>query len=237
LSVSEEAAKPATPVRAWLPPAFLILLGVAALLIGLNTTFVPFAEQAASTAAISGKEYADVQLGNFARNPYLIRAHAAMGTTFVLIAALQFWRGFRTKHWRLHRYLGYAGLTLLLLLPLTGVASAIVYPFSGIAGVIPNVVWAVIILFAVASAWKAARRRVFISHEAWVTRATAMTVGISLSRVYEPILVQGFHVDARLAVAIVFWLGQGEALVVAEIWLRRPGSPLARRLAKRAGRI
>ncbi|MGC1305568.1 MAG: DUF2306 domain-containing protein [Caulobacteraceae bacterium] len=222
------------PLRGRLAPAFLILLGVAALFIGLNTTLVSFRDQAASVAAFSGKVYADVQLGAFARNPVLIRAHAAMGSAFVVIAAFQYWRKFRTRYLLVHRIMGYVGLTLLLLLPITGVAASIVYPFSGVAGVIPNVVWGIAILFCVARAWTAIRRRDVIEHEAWVVRATAMTVGISLSRLYEPILVQIFHMEPHMAVAAVFWLGQGEGLLVAESWLRRPGGPLKRKAARRA---
>ena len=85
----------------------------------------------------------------------------------------------------------------------------------------------------VACAWSSIRRRDVFAHEAWVARAAAMTVGITLSRLYEPLLVQVFHMGARPALATVFWLGQGEGLAAAEVWLRRPGGPLSRRVASR----
>ncbi len=237
MAVSPADTAPKRPsVRAGFAQAFLILLALGAFGIGLNTALVSFKDQAASVAALSGQLYADVQLGSFARNPVLIRSHAVMGSAFVLIAALQFWRGFRTRYPQAHRIMGYAGLALLSLLPITGVAASIVYPFSGVPGVIPNLFWAAIILFSVGKAWLAIRRRDVIDHEAWVMRATAMTVGITLSRIYEPVLVQVFHMQARPAVALVFWLGQGEGLLAAEVWLRRPGSPFARRLAKSKAR-
>jgi hypothetical protein len=44
----------------------------------------------------------------------------------------------------------------------------------------------------------------------------------------------GFHMDDHLALAVVFWLGQGEGLVLAELWLRRPNGPLARRAPRRS---
>src|SRR5271165_2124279 len=91
------------PVQAWLPPAFLILLGLGALGIGVTNVFVPFSVQAPSVAALSGQVYADEQLGSFARNPALIRSHAALGIVFVVIASFQFWRGFRNRHRRIHR--------------------------------------------------------------------------------------------------------------------------------------
>ncbi len=220
---------------AWLAPAFLISLGIGAFAIGLNNLFVPTAVQADSVAALAGKEYLQ-QLEAFDRNPLLIRAHVAMGTIFTVIAAFQFWRTFRMRHPGLHRIMGYCGLTLLALLPITGVASAIVYPFAGIAGVVPNVFWMVIVLFCVVRAWRAIRRRDVVEHEAWVTRATGLTVGISLSRLYEPLLFHLFHMEPHSALALSFWLGQGEGLVAAEIWLRRPGGALARRASRSASR-
>lgn len=222
---------PRIPV--WLAPAFLILLGVAALGIGLNNLLVPTAVQHDSVAALAGQSFADVQLTSFDRNPLLIRTHVVIGCAFTVLAAFQFWPGFRRRHRQVHRVMGYAALSCLVLLPTTGVACSLVYPFSGMAGVWPNLVWMTAILYCVDRAWRAIRRRDITSHEAWVLRATAMTVGISLSRVYEPLLVHLVHMDPRPATALVFWLGQGESFVVAELWLRRAGGPLARRAAAR----
>jgi hypothetical protein len=223
------------PSLAWFSRALLIALGVGALVIALNNLFVPTAAQADSVAALAGRAYLD-QLASFDQNPLLIRSHAAMGALFVVLAALQFWPRFRNRHRKAHRVIGYAALACLALLPATGVACTIVYPFAGPAAVLPNVVWMAAITFCIAAAWKAVRRHGILEHEAWVTRATAMTVGITLSRVYEPILVHLFHMDPHPATAVVFWLGQGEGLIAAELWLRRRGGPLFRRSALAAGR-
>lgn len=219
------------PVRSWLPPVILIGLGFGALFFALTNMLVPFPVQAESVAAFSGPEYAEVQLGNFARNPLLIHSHAALGSVFVVIAAFQFWRRFRSRNFWLHRWMGYGAMACLVLLPVTGVAAAIVYPFAGMIGILPNLVWMAAILFCTVSAWLAIRRRDVANHQAWITRASAMTVGITLSRLYEPLLVQLFHMESHAALALVFWLGQGEGLIVAEWWLRRPGGPLARNRA------
>jgi hypothetical protein len=61
------------PLRAWLPPTLLILLGVGALLIGLNFLLVPTAVQTDSIAALA-RQYVDVQLAAFDAHPLLIRA-------------------------------------------------------------------------------------------------------------------------------------------------------------------
>jgi len=232
LSIDANTGQPRRSALSWLPLLFLILLGVGALGVGLNHLLIPSAEQRDTIAMLAGKDYADVQLANFDRNPLLIRSHAAIGTLFVVLAAFQFWPRFRRRNLRIHRIMGYGALACLVLLPVTGVIATFVYPFAGFAGVVPNVFWMIVIVYCVANAWFAIRRHDVIDHEAWITRATAMTLGISLSRLYAPLLVMGFHVDSRTTVAIVFWLGQGEGLAAAEFWLRRPGGPLQRRAAR-----
>jgi hypothetical protein len=207
--------------RVWLPLLFLLALGL----------LVPFPIQAASVAPLSGQEYADEQFGAFARNPVPIHLHAGIGVIFVVIATFQFWRRFRNRNLRRHRIMGYVGLTCLIVLPTTGVACAIIYPFAGLPGVIPNLVWMVAILYCVSASWRAIRGRDLRGHEAWITRAAAMTVGITLSRLYQPLLIQVFHMEPHTSLAVVFWLGQGEGLIAAEFWLRRPGGPLARKPA------
>ena len=220
------------PVRAWLPGLSLIVLGLGAVLIALNHLFVPSSVQHDSVATLAGRDYADVQLVAFDRHPLLIHAHAAMGLLFTLLAALQFWRKFRNQDLRRHRWIGFVAGGCLLLLPLTGVAATFVYPFSGVAAVIPNVIWLTIISGCVAKAWLAIRKRDIRGHEAWITRATGMTLGITLSRLYQPLLVMGFHMDDHLALAVVFWLGPGEGLILAELWLRRRGGLLAPRSSR-----
>lgn len=216
------------PFRAWFPPVFLVVMGLGALGIGLNQLFIPSAAQFDTVAAFAGREYAVEQLANFDRNPFLVKAHAAVGSLFVLIAAFQFWRDFRNRNRRIHGWMGYAGMACLLVLPVTGIAAAFVYPFAGIPGVIPNVLWGAIVFWGVWSAWRAIRRRDVFTHEAWLSRATGVTFGITLARGYTPLLVQGLHVEPRLALAIVFWMGAATTLAVAELWVRRPGGPVAR---------
>lgn len=213
----------------------LVLMGVAALAFGLNNLFVPTASQAPSDAALAGKEYLQL-LDSFDRNPLLIRTHVGLGVLFNLLVLFQFWRSFRNKNLGRHRIVGYIEFACLVLLPITAVACTIVYPFAGPAGIPPNVIWMVAIVTCVTAAWRAIRRRDILSHEIWVTRATAMTVGISLTRLYEPVLVHAFHLVPHVAFGLTFWLGQGEGLAIAEFWLRRPGGPVSRKAVRKLAR-
>jgi uncharacterized membrane protein len=215
---------------------FLILLGATAIAIGLGNLFIPTSEQAASVAAMSGRAFLDM-LRAFDRNPLLIRVHACVGISFIVCAALQFWPGFRARHRQAHRRIGYAAFACVVCLPATGLACAIVYPFAGVAGIPPNVFWLTFILTCALRSWRAARAGDIASHEIWITRATAMSMGaVSLFSLYESALVHWLHMDPHAATAVAFWCGQGDGLLAAQIWLLRKGGPIARRNALAAAR-
>ena len=118
--------------------------------------------------------------------------------------------------------MGFAAISCLALLSTSGLAVSVAYPFAGVAGVIPNVFWMSAILFCTVAALAKIRRGDIRDHEAWITRATAMTLGITLSRLCGPLMIHVFHMSARPALAVIFWLGAGASLVIAELWLRRP---------------
>jgi uncharacterized membrane protein len=225
LAVARADRSPGWPFRTWFPPAFFAAVALGTLPVIATNLFAPSAAISASAAAILGREYVAVQLPAFDRNPLLIHFHAVIGLAIVLLAPFQFWRGFRNRHRRLHRVMGYVVASCLALLATTGVAVAIVYPFSGIAGVIPNVLWMSAILFYVGRAVMLIRRRDMVGHETWMTRAMAITLGVTFASLYLPLLNGPLHLPARLALAVSFWLGVCECLGVAELWLRRPGRP------------
>ena len=215
--------------KAWFPPIFFALVAAGTLPVVFTHLFVPSAAVAPSAAAIFGREYADEQLPAFDRRPWLIHAHAVIGLVLVVVGPLQFWRGFRNRHRRFHRLAGYTLAAVLALLAVTGFAVALAYPFAGLAGAAPNFVWMAAILACLGLAIFNARRRNILEHEAWMTRAMAITLGVTFASLYIPLLTGVMRLPSRTALAVSFWLGVGECLAVAEAWLRRPGRPRAAR--------
>jgi Predicted membrane protein (DUF2306) len=223
LSVTQADVTGKTTFATWFPPVFFAAVALGTLPVIMTNLFVPSHDAASSVAAIAGREYANEQLAAFDRNPLLIHAHAVVGLALVLAVPFQFWRNFRNRHRQLHRVTGYVIVTTLVLLSTSGLAVSIFYPFAGRAGVIPNLVWMSAILFAVGKAVRCIRRRDVLGHETWMTRAIAMTFGVTFASLYLPVLTGLLHMPSRLALAVSFWLGVGECLGVAEIWLRRSG--------------
>ena len=226
------------PFASWFPPVFFAAVAIGTLPVVLTNLFVSSADAAGGFTFLAGGEYAAEQLAAFDRHPWLIHAHAVIGLTLVLAVPFQFWRGFRTRHRQAHRLIGYLSVTCLCTLAASGLGVAVAYPFAGVAGMVPNLVWMTAILFATAMAVRGIRRRDIIGHETWMTRAVAMTLGITFATIYLPVLTYVVHLPPRTALATSFWLGVVECLGIAELWLRRPGSPTARqREHRRAARL
>lgn len=215
--------------RAWFPPLFFGAVALGTLPVIFTNLFVPSAQVFDSVAAIEGREYAEVQLPAFDRNPLLIHAHAAIGFLLVVTAPFQFWKSFRIRHLKLHRIMGYIAMACLSVLAISGLAVAIVYPFAGAAGAIPNFIWMSAILFSLVMAYRNIRARNVLAHETWMTRAMAMTLGITFASLYLPFLNNVLHLPSRTALAVSFWLGVIECLLVGEVWLNRPGRPKPRK--------
>lgn len=229
MSLARDQGASAAWFRTWFPPLFFAAVALGTLPVIFAHLFIPASVASAGVARMAGREYAAVQLPAFDRNPWLIHGHAVIGLVVVILAPFQFWRAFRNRRRRLHRIMGYALISCLAVLSISGVAVTIAYPFSGIAGVVPNVLWTAAILFALGRAIACVRRRDLFGHENWMTRAMAVTFGITFASLYLPILNNLFQLPSRTALAVSFWLGVGECVAVGELWLRRPGRPVPRR--------
>jgi uncharacterized membrane protein len=205
----------------WLPRCYFFLLLAGTLVIGIEHLLVPASERVALVSRFAGADYATHQIPEFASRPVLIGAHAIGGILFASIVPLQLWRKFRQRQRRVHRWSGWTFILACWFTAVTGVMVAYAYPFAGRAGVIPNLVSAVCLIWFTLAAVSSARRRDFAAHERWVLRTVAIGFGIALARVLLPILVQWFGLDARQALGQVFWLGSGLNLLLMEAWLRR----------------
>ena len=201
---------------------FLAVL-IGTLVIGLEHLFLPMAIRVSTVRSVAGQDYALNQLGAFARRPFLIGLHAAFGVLFASIIPMQFWRGFRRRFRSAHKWIGWTFAISTVAVAVTGIGVSYAYPFAGRAGVVPNVIFGLILVALMVTAVNHARSREIAKHEEWVLRAAMCGLGIALSRLYLMILVQWFGLPARESMAQVFWLGAGTNLLLVELWIRRYG--------------
>jgi len=201
---------------------FAVLVGT--LLIGLEHLFLPMTVRVSTVQGVAGHDYAINQLGAFARKPFLIGLHAVFGVLFASMIPMQFWRAFRRKFRSAHKLIGWMFAVSTVVVAVTGIGVSYVYPFAGRAGVVPNLIFGLILIGLMATAIDHARKREIAKHEEWVLRAAMCGLGIALSRLYLMILVQWLGLPARESMAQVFWLGASTNLLLVELWIRRYGT-------------
>ncbi|MFN0097431.1 MAG: DUF2306 domain-containing protein [Gemmatimonadaceae bacterium] len=159
----------------------------------------------------------------FAQRPSLTRLHVIAGGLFLLLAPLQFWRRLRNSYRRLHRW---SGRLLLVLLPISVLASVpfgILDPYAGAPeGVIVTLV-ALLALGGAGRAYWAIRTQRVELHREWMLRVFALAVGIASVRIVDGVLILLIlpFVSSVTIFVLSLWLGWGITLAGVEWWIVR----------------
>ncbi|WP_395245009.1 DUF2306 domain-containing protein [Agromyces sp. MMS24-K17] len=176
---------------------------------------------------------------HYAAQPAFVQAalyvHAIGGGLALIVGPLQFWKGFRDRAPRVHRWLG---RTYLVSVALAAAAGLVMAPFNsaGFVGFFGFGALAVLWLVSGWRAYRAIRRRDVPAHRAWMMRNYALTYSAVMLRIWLPLLLVlqipfagagGFDFEAAFAnayaaVPFLCWLPN---LVVAEWLIRRRGLP------------
>ncbi|WP_022892471.1 DUF2306 domain-containing protein [Agromyces subbeticus] len=159
--------------------------------------------------------------------------HIVAGGLALVAGPLQFWRGLRTRHPRVHRWIGRSSL---LAIAVAGTAGLVMAPFNsaGLAGFFGFGALAVLWLVTGWRGYRAIRAGDVASHRAWMMRSFALTYAAVTLRLWVGVLLgvqalPGGEFDfgaafdnAYLAVPFLCWVPN---LVVAEWLIRRRGLP------------
>ena len=159
-------------------------------------------------------------------------AHIIAGGIALVAGPLQFWRGLRTRHPRVHRWTGRGYLVAVLI---AGVAGLVMAPFNsaGLVGFFGFGALAVLWIVTGVRAYRAIRAGDVPSHRAWMMRNFALTYAAVTLRLWIGVLlgVQALPGDfdfeaafdnAYAAVPFLCWIPN---LIVAEWLIRRRGLP------------
>src|SRR5579871_2232903 len=205
-------SKPASRLL-WFAVGFLVLIGIAAVTRRSLVLLWP------QRFAGGGSNPAVALDTGFGRHAALTFVHILPGALFLGLAPLQFARGFRQRHLKLHRWSG----RVLVLCGLIIGASALVMSYTmNIGG--PNetaatTLFAILFLYCLIRAYRHIRRKEVARHREWMIRAYGVGLGVATTR---PI-VGAFFAFRRLTphefFGIAFWLGFTITFLAAEAWI------------------
>ena len=175
----------------------------------------------------------------------LLVTHIFAGALVMLAVCLQVWPWLRRNHPAVHRWNGrlYAGLGL----AAVGIPSVplAVLSTSGPATAVSTVLWSLLWIACTALGWRAARRRNFAAHRAWMVRSFALIFAIATDRVWivvyavtvGPLVDQAGSLGEDGAVMVMAatasWFSWVVNLLIAEWWLQYRRPPRSRPGAER----
>jgi uncharacterized membrane protein len=155
----------------------------------------------------------------YARNPWLAYAHIVPGIVYLLLAPLQLWRGFRSRHLRWHRRIGRVAIVSGLVSGSFAIVFGLFQAFGGPLESAAAVVFGTWFIAALTVAYRAIRRRNVRRHRKWMIRAFAVGLAVGTIRAWIGLLAGLGFVSLRDSFAISFWLAFLMHIIAAEIWL------------------
>jgi uncharacterized membrane protein YozB (DUF420 family) len=156
----------------------------------------------------------------YAAYPWLAYAHILPGLVYLLLAPIQLWRGFRNRQIRWHRRIGRVALVAGSLSGVFAIVFGWFLSFGGMLEASAAVVFGAWFLFALATAYRAIRRRDVRTHRRWMIRAFAVGVAVGTIRIWIG-LFQGFGLlSFEDAFGVAFWISFLLHAGVAELYLR-----------------
>lgn len=228
--VGEKATSSAAP-RSVLPRPRAVWLMLAVAVVAGSVLVLPYLLFDVDASRISSRNEV---------HRVLLLVHIFTAMAALVLGPLQFVPAIRARR-RAHRVIGraylFAGVLPSALAGIPVAALSVNGPVTQIGLLIPGIAW----LVTGGLALRAARRRDFAAHEAWMMRNYALTFLAVTSRVVAPLLVlaqlpiidsvYGGSADAAIEATIPIgqWLGWIINLIIAEILIRRKASRAAPR--------
>jgi len=115
--------------------------------------------------------------------------HLAPSFIFFAVVPFQFVGRIRANHPLVHRVLGRTCVVAGLTSGMLGLIISVVMPFWGVLETMLVMPFGLFFLFALTQGYLNARARRIVQHRAWMIRALAVALGISLQRVYVGLLM------------------------------------------------
>ena len=209
--------------RLWLWPGLLALVAIGvALSVARAWAILTGASVFAQLAPVLPSPL--VKEGSVAEQWYaahggLTLTHVSLGAVFLALVPLQVAQLPRRRWPALHRWVGRSLVILGVPLGVSGLVVGALSPFGGSLADAAIAVFGALFLTALTRGFRAARRRDFVTHRAWMLRAVAVAAGIATVRLVALPLYLLVGGSALALVGPTFWLGLGTSSALAEWWL------------------
>ena len=171
----------------------------------------------------------DVRYYNNALATFL---HLGPGFFVMVLGPLQFMRGVRKKHIKLHRISGRVFVLSGVIGAFSGAVIGVLDPFMGITGQgfnesMATVFLSIYVLFTLTMAIVRIRQRNFGQHREWMIRAFAIMLAIATERLMLTLFMSTTGIDVANLFGATFWMAGVINIAAGELWIsltRTPGN-------------
>jgi len=158
--------------------------------------------------------------------------HLGPGFFVMVLGPLQFMRGVRKKHIKLHRISGRIFVLCGAIGAFSGVAIGVFDPFMGIGDQgfnesMATAFFALFILFSLVMAIVRIKQRNFGQHREWMIRAFALMLAIATERLMLTAFMSTTDIGIAVLFGTTFWMAGVINLSAAQLWIsctRTPGN-------------
>jgi len=196
----------------WIGVIVLALIGLAAATRRALVLFWP--------AVFAGKypPAAAMDIG-FAKHMALTLEHIVPGALFLVVGPLQFVPAIRTKHLRVHRWLGRILVVSGLVIGTSALVMSYTMNIGGPNETAATTLFGVLFLFCLIKAYQHIRRKEVAQHREWMIRAFGIGLGVATTRPIVGMFFAFRKLAPREFFGIAFWLGFTITFFVAEVWI------------------
>lgn len=158
--------------------------------------------------------------------------HLGPGFFVMVLGPLQFMRGVRKKHIKLHRISGRVFVLCGAIGAFSGIAIGVFDPFMGVGDQgfnesMATAFFSLYILFCLVMAIVRIKQRNFGQHREWMIRAFALMLAIATERLMLTALMSTTEIGIAVLFGTTFWMAAVTNMGVAELWIsltRTPGN-------------
>lgn len=160
------------------------------------------------------------ELGKYFSIKWILIFHISAGAIALVVGPFQLWEKFRTRRWRLHRWLGFVYLLAILVSSACAVYLSATTAFEiNWAYAFSLHVWVSVWIISTVIAYYAAIKKKFVLHQEWMTRSYIATLAfVTSATVLKLPFVQNLGSFAEISPSI-FWFGWAVPFFVYDVLL------------------
>jgi len=156
---------------------------------------------------------------SFSRHPVITFIHMLPGVIFLVLGPLQFNKGLRARHIRLHRWLGRVYIGAAYLIGISALVMSFGMAIGGLNETAATVLFDIFFLVAITRALLYILKGNTVLHREWMLRAFAIGLAIATIRPIMGLFFAFSGLQPQVFFGTAFWIGFTLHMIAAEIWI------------------